>query len=456
MSTLAAKRRIGRISLPGWWYATLGGILGSWVWTVAFVPAWVAVASALSAMISIAIVTHYAASQADSKDDEILYAEKDPVPPVNELIDALLPKVAFEDQAPQVDDLLRSIASENQGRRLKDLLQRWASMSQEYSHAALTLRKQVHSVIEQTEQATNIIGSSFQAIIHKAAVQANHAMELLQGTQGATNDSTPHSLQDFIRTSDEMLNKMADEVVRVAELSVRMVGDLDDVQVRTQAIDGFLLDVERLADQTSLLALNADIEAARAGDNGRGFSIVAQEIRKLSQRSHEFSNRIREHMKAVKTGISSTHGNMRILSAADMNHALKIKQEVSKLTAALVEKNREVAETGGRISAISKELARDVQNVIISLQFHDITSQKLNQMFDPMDKLRQTIYQLMEDTHKLGNNLFYNPLSDDQHWLERAGEEHSASAEHSPLNGASREGQKTTMLTDTGPTVELF
>src|SRR5712692_10893222 len=113
MSTLGAKRRIGGISLPGWWYATLGGILGSWVWTVAFVPAWVAVASALSAMISIAIVTHYAASQADSKDDEILYAEKDPVPPVNELIDALLPKVAFEDQAPQVDDLLRSIASEN-------------------------------------------------------------------------------------------------------------------------------------------------------------------------------------------------------------------------------------------------------------------------------------------------------------------------------------------------------
>jgi methyl-accepting chemotaxis protein len=455
MITPATKRRIARISLPTWWYVTLGGILGSWVWTIAFVPWWAAVASALSAMISIAMVTHYAAGQAHAKDDEIIHAVKDPTP-VAELIDALFPKVGVEDQAPQVDDLLRTIASENQGRRLKDLLQRWASMAQEYGHAGSTLREQVHSVIEQTEQATNIIGNSFQAIIHKAAVQASHAMELLQGTQGATNDSTPRSLQDFIRTSDEMLNKMADEVVRVAELSVRMVGDLDDVQLRTQAIDGFLLDVERLADQTSLLALNADIEAAHAGDNGRGFSIVAQEIRKLSQRSHEFSKRIREHMKAVKTGITSTHGNMRILSAADMNHALKIKQEVSKLTEALVEKNREVAETGGRISAISKELARDVQNVIISLQFHDITSQKLNQMFDPMDKLRRTIHQLMDDTRQLGDNLFYNPSSGDQRWLEPAHEEHPPSAEHSPLNGASLEGQKRTMLTDTGPTVELF
>ncbi len=402
-----AKRRRWLTSLPAWWYATLCGILGSWVWTITYVPWWAAVASALSAMISIAIITHYASGQVNFEDNEILPMAGE-TRPVNELIDALLPKVGFEDQAPQVDELLRSIASENQGRRLKDLLQRWASTAQEYSHAALVLRKQVHSVIEQTEQATNIIGNSFQAIINKAAVQANHAMELLQGTQGATNDSAPHSLQDFIRTSDEMLNKMADEVVRVAELSVRMVGDLDDVQSRTQAIDGFLLDVERLADQTSLLALNADIEAARAGDNGRGFSVVAQEIRKLSQRSHEFSKRIREHMKAVKTGLSSTHGNMRILSAADMNHALKIKDEVSKLTAALVEKNREVAETGGRISAISKELARDVQNVIISLQFHDITSQKLKNMLEPMDELRRMLFHLMQETMAAGKDLLPN------------------------------------------------
>src|SRR5712692_12013086 len=113
MSAWAVNRRIGKISLPTWWYATLGGILGSWIWTVGFVPSWAAIASALSAMISIANVTHYAASQANSEDHAILYVEKEPAQPINELIDALLPKVEFKDQPPQVDDLLRSIASEN-------------------------------------------------------------------------------------------------------------------------------------------------------------------------------------------------------------------------------------------------------------------------------------------------------------------------------------------------------
>lgn len=454
MNPKAIHQKSRKIALlPPWWYATLAGIAGSWAWTITFVPWWVGAASALSALISVAVVTHYALAQAElAYEDPLLPAMSESIPEVQDFIDKLLPKMATDDQGPPVDELLRSIANEAQGRRLRDLLQRWVGMAREYSGAAGILRRQIHDVIEQTEQATNIISNSFQAIINKAGVQASHAMELLQGTQGAMNDGTPHSLQDFIRNSDEMLNRMADEVVRVAELSVRMVGDLDDVQLRTQAIDGFLLDVERLADQTSLLALNADIEAARAGDNGRGFSVVAQEIRKLSQRSHEFSTRIREHLKAVKTGLNSTHSNMRILSAADMEHALRIKEEVRGLTRSLVDKNREVAETGSRISAISKELAQDVQNVIISLQFHDITSQRLNQMFGPMEDLRRTLSLLINDTRGLDENLFYEQSSH-QPWLGKA-EPEKAETWTNGMNGTRRETSNEPV--PAGPTVELF
>lgn len=386
--------------LPKWWYAAATAVIGSLVWSLPYAPWWAALGSAASAVAGLAAVTYYAAMQ------PLPVAPPAPAPAsIEGEVESLLPRGMDMESVPHVDELLKNMNKEKQAKLAEALLRRWVDMAQGYNQAALMLRKQMKTIIDQTEQATNIIGNSFQAIIQKASVQANHAMELLQGTQG--NDQEARSLQDFIRVSDEMLNRMADEVVRVAELSVRMVGDLDDVQARTQAIDGFLLDVERLADQTSLLALNADIEAARAGEHGRGFSVVAQEIRKLSQRSHEFSKRIREHMKEVKHGLSSTYGNMRILSAADMEHALKIKDEVATLTQSLVVKNAEVAETGSRISAISKELARDVQNVVISLQFHDITSQKIGQMFEPLEELQRILVQLLNDTHKLDRNLFY-------------------------------------------------
>jgi hypothetical protein len=118
-------------------------------------------------------------------------------------------------------------------------------VGQRYGEAALVLRREIQSVIKQTEQATGTIASSFEAVINKATIQARQAMELLEGTQGAASDGVPQSLKDFIQVSDERLNKMADEVVRVADLSVNMVRELDGVQNRTQAIDGFLLDVEK-------------------------------------------------------------------------------------------------------------------------------------------------------------------------------------------------------------------
>lgn len=428
-----------RASRPSWWYAGIVAILATAAWMLPHVPMWVAIGWGISAVLGIVAMTYYANIHARS------YIALDPskVEPLSDAeLDELLPRVASDDLIPNVDEVLQSMQREKQTRHIEELLRRWVDMAQGYNQAALLLRQQIHSVIGQTEHATNMIGNSFQAVIQKASVQANHAMELLQGTQG--NEQAGQSLQDFIRASDEMLNKMADEVVRVAQLSVRMVEDLDEVQSRTQAIDGFLLDVETLADQTSLLALNADIEAARAGEHGRGFSVVAQEIRKLSQRSNEFSRRIREHMKAVKMGLSSTYGNMRILSAADMDHALKIKLEVEKLTHSLVAKNAEVAEAGARISALSKEISRDVQNVVISLQFQDITSQKVAQMFSPLEELQRILVQLIGDTRQLDKRLLSS--LGDQPWLARLRE------------GQGSKGKPAAVPEDqrAGPAVELF
>jgi methyl-accepting chemotaxis protein len=375
---------------------------------------------------------------------------------VLEQVDDLLSPSNDIEQIPQVDDVLQSMAADNQRRRLEELMRRWMDVGQRYGEAALVLRRGIQSVIKQTEQATGTIASSFEAVINKATIQARQAMELLEGTQGAASDGVPQSLKDFIQVSDERLNKMADEVVRVADLSVNMVRELDGVQNRTQAIDGFLLDVEKLADQTSLLALNADIEAARVGEHGRGFSVVASEVRRLSKRSHEFSDRIRVHLKEVRTGLSKTYGDMRTLSAADMEHALKIKEDVISLTRSLEGKNREVAETVSRINEISREIAQDVQNVVVSLQFQDITSQKLSGMLEPMDDLRRTLYHLMQETANLDKGLLKN-LPGNENWLSRMREIPAAEASEAKMTkNPEQDLRKVHGATGSGPAVELF
>lgn len=379
---------------------------------------------------------------------------------LQEEIDSLLPRAEIPDPMPQVDEILRSMATEQQKHNVEQLLRHWVAVAQRYGDASMSLRKQIHDVTEQVDQAATTIANSFQAVIQKATIQARQAMELLEGTQGAASDGTPQSLKDFIRVSDERLTRMADEVVRVADLSIKMVHELDTVQKRTQAIDGFLLDVEKLADQTNLLALNADIEAARAGDHGRGFSIVAQEVRRLSQRSHEFSDRIRDHLHQVREGLNKTYGDMRNLSAADAKHALKIKEEVLQLTRSLDGKNREVAQTVSSINAISREIAQDVQNVVISLQFHDITSQQLNGMLEPLDDLRRNLFSLMQDTLKMDKSLLEG-LPGDQKWMARTQQGHRLETELNPATAdlPPPEAPKPARIVvgaNEGPAVELF
>jgi methyl-accepting chemotaxis protein len=425
-------------------------------WTVPFIPWWAGLGSGLCAVLTLTILAFYARKQYEEKPlegEEVLGGHD--AKQVLEQVDALMSPSKDIEQIPQVDEVLQNMAADNQRRRLEDLMRRWVDVAQRYSEAALVLRKDIYSVIKQTEQAANTIASSFEAVINKATIQARQAMELLEGTQGATSDGVPQSLKDFIQVSDERLNKMADEVVRVADLSVNMVRELDGVQSRTQAIDGFLLDVEKLADQTSLLALNADIEAARVGEHGRGFSVVASEVRRLSKRSHEFSDRIRVHLKEVRTGLSNTYGNMRMLSAADMEHALQIKEDVVSLTRSLEDKNREVAETVSCINEISKEIAQDVRNVVVSLQFHDITSQKLSGMLEPMDDLRRSLYHLMQETINLDKSLLKN-LPNNERWLSRMRDDPAPGPVTKPMKNAVQEPRTVHQATDNGPAVELF
>jgi len=443
-------------SWPRWWLSAAVGMGISLAWTVPFVPWWAALGSGLCAVLTLTVLAFYARKQEETvplQGEEVL--EGHDAKHVLEQVDDLLSPSRDIEQIPQVDDVLQSMAADNQRRRLEELMRRWMDVGQRYGEAALVLRREIQSVIKQTEQATGTIASSFEAVINKATIQARQAMELLEGTQGAASDGVPQSLKDFIQVSDERLNKMADEVVRVADLSVNMVRELDGVQNRTQAIDGFLLDVEKLADQTSLLALNADIEAARVGEHGRGFSVVASEVRRLSKRSHEFSDRIRVHLKEVRTGLSKTYGDMRTLSAADMEHALKIKEDVISLTRSLEGKNREVAETVSRINEISKEIAQDVQNVVVSLQFQDITSQKLSGMLEPMDDLRRTLYHLMQETANLDKGLLKN-VPGNENWLSRMREVPAAEGEAKLTKNPEQDLRKVHGAVGNGPAVELF
>ncbi|SBS28691.1 Methyl-accepting chemotaxis protein PctA [Marinomonas aquimarina] len=256
-------------------------------------------------------------------------------------------------------------------------------------HSAIVLLSEsfddTHRLIRQQEEC-------IRSLINDSHDDCRSHSEVMQSFA----DQTAKTLDRFINTTVEMSAESMDLLSKVNEIH-------EEMPVVTKA----LKDIDDIAEQTNLLALNAAIEAARAGEAGRGFAVVADEVRTLSNRSAGFSVAIQSQLQKIQEQVSALTTSMESLAAHDVTYIMESKRKMQQVLEHIVEK----AESDAKVTNQLDELAGAIENAIFAatrgLQFDDINRQNIEYTIDTLkfigehlESIKNTSFEDLEQVMK--------------------------------------------------------
>jgi hypothetical protein len=162
---------------------------------------------------------------------------------------------------------------------------------------------------------------------------------------------------------------------------------------KMQEVNEISKGIENIGNQIKLLALNATIEAARAGEAGRGFAVVADEIKRLADYTGDFVKKIRESNEIVQKSMKEFQETIGTF-AVDIDRTLKRVIRVQKILANFVTTIISEREETAFMMQQQKDIYDNIQQIIVNLQFEDITKQMSQHVLKILEKIEQEVEEL--------------------------------------------------------------
>jgi methyl-accepting chemotaxis protein len=257
-------------------------------------------------------------------------------------------------------------AIRTQQRTMREVTDQAAEISNRMAAASEELSAQVEQVargaemqrerVESTASAMNEMNST----VLEVARSAGQASEQSESTRGKAEGGA------------ELVNKVVRAINNINSVATTLQGNMQELGTKAESIGGVMNVISDIADQTNLLALNAAIEAARAGEAGRGFAVVADEVRKLAEKTMSATQEVGSNITAIQ---QSAQQNIE-----EVGTAVKSIGEATGLANSSGDALKEIVNLAAANSAV-------VTSIATAAEQQSATSEEINRSVDEINRI---------------------------------------------------------------------
>ncbi|MGF1683534.1 methyl-accepting chemotaxis protein [Photobacterium minamisatsumaniensis] len=279
--------------------------------------------------------------------------------------------------------------------QLQTMIKGIVAQSHTLGERAALSAKQTEVASQKVAEQQNDVNQIATAIHEMSATSgevANHAEMTASAAQAST--SACEKGQSVIGQNRDAITSLASQVQDAANV-------IHELESNAQNINQILSTIQGIAEQTNLLALNAAIEAARAGEQGRGFAVVADEVRVLSQRTHDSTEEIRSMIETLQKNTHQAVDSMQTsteLASQSVGFAEGASESLNQITLAITEISEmatHIASAAEEQRAVSEDISRNTQAIKdvsdhLAIQTGDL-SHSAHDMQSSAEKMRSDV-----------------------------------------------------------------